>query len=98
MARSESELMEGLFGVRHIEKGTVTYKGETIKIHHPRDAIKKGIALLTEDRRATGIFGVLSISDNVGVASLDKYIDYGVVLNNKKAGKLSQGQHRQDEH
>ena len=83
-----TELMEGLFGVRHIEKGTVTYKGETIKIHHPRDAIKKGIALLTEDRRATGIFGVLSISDNVGVASLDKYIDYGVVLNNKKLESL----------
>ena len=83
-----TELMEGLFGVRHIESGTVTYKNETIKIHHPRDAIKKGIALLTEDRRATGIFGVLSISDNVGVASLDKYIDYGVVLNNKKLDSL----------
>lgn len=83
-----TELMEGLFGVRHIEKGTITYHGETIKIKRPRDAIKKGIALLTEDRRSTGIFGVLTISDNVGVASLDKYLDMGFVLNNRKLESL----------
>ncbi|MEA4875084.1 sugar ABC transporter ATP-binding protein [Anaerorhabdus sp.] len=83
-----TELMEAIFGVRHIVSGTVKYKNEVIKIKRPRDAIKKGIALLTEDRRATGIFGVLSISDNVGVASLDKYIDMGFVLNNKKLEEL----------
>ncbi|MCI5773216.1 MAG: sugar ABC transporter ATP-binding protein, partial [Erysipelotrichaceae bacterium] len=63
-----TELMEGLFGIRHLEKGSVYFKGKELKIKRPRDAIKNGIALLTEDRRATGIFGVLSISDNVGVA------------------------------
>ena len=76
--------MEAIFGVRTAISGKVIYKGEEINITRPRDAIKKGIALLTEDRRATGIFGVLSISENVGVASLDKYIDYGFVLNNGK--------------
>ena len=76
--------MEAIFGVRTAISGKVIYKGEEINISRPRDAIKKGIALLTEDRRATGIFGVLSISENVGVASLDKYIDYGFVLNNGK--------------
>ena len=79
-----TELMEAIFGVRTAISGKVIYKGEEINITRPRDAIKKGIALLTEDRRATGIFGVLSISENVGVASLDKYIDYGFVLNNGK--------------
>lgn len=83
-----TELMEAIFGVRHIISGTVTYLGKDIKITRPRDAIKKGIALLTEDRRATGIFGVLSISDNVGVASLGKYLDYHFVLNNKKIDAL----------
>lgn len=83
-----TELMEAIFGIRHVETGTVTYKGEVVKIKRPRDAIKKGIALLTEDRRATGILGVLSISDNVGIASLDKYLDFNFVLNNKKLEKL----------
>ena len=83
-----TELMEAIFGVRTAISGKVIYKGEEINISRPRDAIKKGIALLTEDRRATGIFGVLSISENVGIASLDKYIDYGVMINDGKLEKV----------
>ena len=83
-----TELMEALFGVREIVSGEVYYKGEKLNIKRPHDAIKKGIALLTEDRRETGIFGVLSISDNVGIASLDKYLDHKIVLNNNKLETL----------
>lgn len=85
-----SELVEAIFGIRGIKKGTITYKGKNIKIRRPHDAIKQGIALLTEDRRATGIFGVLSIAENVSIASLDQYVDYHFVLNNKKIEKLVQ--------
>ena len=83
-----TELMEGLFGIRCHEKGQVFYKGEEIHIHRPQDAIRKSIALLTEDRRATGILGVLSIADNVSIASLDKYLDFGIVLNDRKIEDL----------
>ena len=67
-----SELMEGIFGIRGIKHGSISYKGRPLKIKRPHDAIKNGIALLTEDRRATGIFGVLSVADNVSIASLEK--------------------------
>ncbi|MDD3428791.1 MAG: sugar ABC transporter ATP-binding protein, partial [Oscillospiraceae bacterium] len=83
-----TELMEGLFGIRCHERGQVYYKGEEIKINRPQDAIRKSIALLTEDRRATGILGVLSIADNVSIASLDKYLDLGFVLNDRKIEQL----------
>ncbi len=83
-----TELMEALFGIRCHSKGSIHYKNQEIKINRPQDAIRKGIALLTEDRRATGIFGVLSIADNVSVASLDQYLDMGFVLNNKKIEQL----------
>ncbi|MEG1942221.1 MAG: sugar ABC transporter ATP-binding protein [Angelakisella sp.] len=83
-----TELMEGLFGIRCHAHGSIAYKGQEIKINRPQDAIKKGLALLTEDRRATGIMGVLSIADNVSIASLNQYVDYGIVLNNKKIEKL----------
>lgn len=43
---------------------------------------------MTEDRRATGIFGVLSVSDNVAVASLAKYLKYGFMLDEKKIDTL----------
>ncbi|MDF2539876.1 MAG: mglA [Herbinix sp.] len=83
-----SELFEAIFGIRGVKKGTITYKGRQIRIRRPQDAIKQGIALLTEDRRATGIFGVLSISENVAIASLNKYVNHGFVLNNRKIDTL----------
>jgi len=83
-----SELMEAIFGIRGVKSGTITYKGRQLKIKRPQDAIRNGIALLTEDRRATGIFGVLSISDNVAIASLHKFIKYGFWLSTKKIEDL----------
>lgn len=83
-----TELMEGLFGLRYHTTGTITYKGQEIKITQPADAIKHKIAMLTEDRRATGILGVLSIADNVAIASLNQYLDFGFVLNDKKIENL----------
>ena len=85
-----TELMEGLFGLRCHSKGTITYKGKEIKINRPADAIKDGIAMLTEDRRATGILGVLSIADNVSIASLSQYLKGGIMLDDKKIEQLVQ--------
>ena len=85
-----TELMEGLFGLRCHSAGTITYKGKELKISQPRDAINNGIAMLTEDRRATGILGVLSIADNVSVSSLNKYLIGGIMLDDKKIEQLVQ--------
>jgi len=83
-----TELMEAVFGIRNIASGEIYFKGKKITIKRPKDAIRDGIGLITEDRRGTGIFGVLSIADNVSIASLDKYVDAGVVLNDAKIEKL----------
>ncbi len=83
-----TELMEGLFGTRSHVSGEVKFKGQTLKISRPKDAIDQGIAMLTEDRRGSGIMGVLSVADNISVASLNKYIDYGFMLNTKKIDEL----------
>ncbi|MBQ3703641.1 MAG: sugar ABC transporter ATP-binding protein [Oscillospiraceae bacterium] len=83
-----TELMEGLFGTRSHVSGTIRYQGKELKISRPKDAIDQGIAMLTEDRRGSGIMGVLSVADNISVASLNKYVDYGFVLNTKKIDEL----------
>ena len=85
-----TELMEGLFGIRSHTTGTIRYQGKELVINRPKDAIDQGIAMLTEDRRATGIMGVLSVADNISVASLNQYLDYGFILNNKKIEDLVQ--------
>ena len=83
-----TELMEGLFGLRATVSGTVKYKGKRFKISRPKDAIESKVALLTEDRRGSGIFGVLSVADNVAVASLRQYKRLGFVLDKKKIDAL----------
>jgi len=85
-----TELMEGLFGLRAHTSGTITYKGKELHINRPADAIKEGIAMLTEDRRATGILGVLSIADNVSIASLNQYLIGGIMLDDGKIEQLVQ--------
>ncbi|MCI8803336.1 MAG: sugar ABC transporter ATP-binding protein [Oscillibacter sp.] len=85
-----TELMEGLFGLRSHTTGRITYQGRELKISQPKDAINAGIAMLTEDRRATGILGVLSIADNVSIASLNQYLIGGIMLDDGKIEKLVQ--------
>ncbi len=83
-----TELMEGLFGIRGVASGEVWIHGKKAKIKHPIDAMNAGIGLITEDRRGNGIFGCLSIKDNVGVSVYNKYLQAGIVLNHKKINQV----------
>lgn len=85
-----TELMEGIFGIRSHVSGEVKLNGKTLKIDRPKNAIDHGVAMLTESRRESGIMGVLSIADNISIASLNKYLDYGCVINSGKVENLVQ--------
>ena len=50
----------------------------------PQESIKNGFALLTEERRATGIFGIRDIKENTIVSSLKDYLVGGIFLSDKK--------------
>ena len=83
-----TELMEGIFGIRGVAAGEVYMHGKKVNIKHPIDAMNAGIGLITEDRRGNGIFGCLSIKDNVGVSVYNKYLKAGFVLNHKEINKV----------
>ena len=68
-----TELLEAVFGDRSISSGEIYLDGKQVKIKSTYDAIENSMGLLTEERRATGIFPGLSVLDNVSVASLPKY-------------------------
>ena len=85
-----TELMEGLFGIRSHKSGTITFHGKELKVNRPKDAIDQGIAMLTEDRRGSGILGVLSVADNISISSLNKYLDLGIMINSRKVENLVQ--------
>ena len=78
-----TEVLETLFGVATRRSGEITLNGKKIKKANARDSIKNGFALLTEERRATGIFGILNIRENTVISSFKKYL-VGPFLSKKK--------------
>jgi methyl-galactoside transport system ATP-binding protein len=82
-----TELVEAIFGLRNIRSGNIRIEGKNIEMHNPILAKKNRMALLTEDRRATGVFPVLSVFDNTLIANLDRYVRRTRLLD-KKLGEL----------
>ena len=78
-----TELLENLYGEMTRHSGKITLAGKDVKNRTPKESIKNGFALLTEERRASGIFGIRSILDNTVISSLERYKN-GLFLNNKK--------------
>lgn len=79
-----TELIEALFGLRSVASGRILINGKQVRIKSPIDAKKHKIALLTEERRATGIFPVLSIKENTVIANQARYETPYFLLNEKK--------------
>ena len=79
-----TELVEAIFGLRDIRSGNIRIEGKRIEIHNPVAAKKNRMALLTEDRKATGVFSVLSVFDNTLVANLDRYVRGTRLLDQKR--------------
>jgi ABC-type sugar transport system ATPase subunit len=79
MGSGRTEVLETVFGIHAAESGTIKVKGKEIKIREPHQAIEAGIGLLTEDRKKTGIMGVLSVRDNMSIASLNRFTSLGVL-------------------
>ena len=82
-----TEVIENIFGLSARESGTIKLHGKEIKNKTPREAIKNGFALLTEERRATGIFGILDICENTTVSNLKKYKKLKLFLSDQKRKK-----------
>lgn len=78
-----TETVESIFGVRTRKEGQIFLGDKRCLNRNPRESIKNGFALLTEERRATGIFGVLDIKANTVISSLDRHKRFGFYLSEK---------------
>lgn len=59
-----TELVEGVFGIHPFSRGTVRVAGAPVRFRHGRDAVRAGLALVTEDRKAQGLALGQSVIDN----------------------------------
>ncbi|MBE6702445.1 MAG: sugar ABC transporter ATP-binding protein [Ruminococcaceae bacterium] len=79
-----SEFLENIFGISTRERGTLYLHGKEIRNRTAREAIANGFALLTEERRATGIFSILDITENTTVTALRKYLRWRILLSDRE--------------
>ena len=68
-----TETLETIFGIATRKSGTIKLDGKQVSNKNAQDSIKNGFALLTEERRATGIFGILNIRENTVISSLKRH-------------------------
>lgn len=68
----QSELIDAIYGMRKIEKGRVTFKGEDITGKKPREILDMGMTQIPEDRQKRGLVLEYSIKDNLILESVDK--------------------------
>ena len=78
-----TELLSTIFGIMARESGEIKLNGKPIPNKTPRQSIKNGFAMLTEERRATGIFPYANILFNTVISNLGSY-KKGLLLSDKK--------------
>ena len=85
-----TETLENIFGVATRKSGTITLDGKPCRNRNARESIKNGFSLLTEERRATGIFSILNVRENTVISSLKKHLKFGFYLSSASMKKDTQ--------
>jgi len=85
-----TDIVEAIFGVRELKEGTIKLNGKIVKNHTALEAINHGFALVTEERRSTGIYSNLSIEFNSLISNMKSYLTPWKLLSNKKMASDTQ--------
>jgi len=81
-----TKLARAIFGVDPVDSGEVWVEGRRIKLGNPREAKRRGIGFVTEDRQGQGIVPPLSVAENLSLASLERNTSVGL-LNRREQRK-----------
>ena len=76
----KTEFCKAIFGSSKITSGDILIKGKSQKVKNPHDAVKKGMALVPEERRKEGILVSESVATNLTVAQLSSFCKYNNFL------------------
>lgn len=80
-----TELLRAVFGVDSYDSGEIWMDGKKVRIRNTGDAIAHGMGMVTEDRRGMGIFPILSVRINVGIAAMKKFLRFGFFRRKEEA-------------
>ena len=79
-----SEFLNGLYGLDKISSGEVLLNNRHMKVRSPRDCIRNGVALVTEDRKETGLVLTSSVKENMSLSSLPALSKFGFMRHQKE--------------
>ena len=85
-----TEIVETIFGMRQIESGEIIINGKKVNIRNPKEATENKLALITEERRTTGIFSMLDIKFNSIISNIKSYKGFAGLLDDGKIEKDTQ--------
>ena len=83
-----TELLETIFGVRTRAAGRVYFKNRLMNFSNAKEAIEHGFAMITEERKANGLFLKCDLTFNTTIANLNQY-KAGLALSNPKMVKAT---------
>jgi ribose transport system ATP-binding protein len=89
MGAGRTEVARAIFGADHIDSGEIYVKGQKAHIKSPQDAVKHGIAYLSEDRKRYGLALGLDVETNVVLASYNKFMSF-IWVNSAKTLKVAE--------
>ena len=88
MGAGRTETARLIFGADPRTEGRIFVSGKEVSIESPQDAVESGIGYLSEDRKAFGLAVGLSVADNTVMATMDEFVQGGVV-NESKIAKVT---------
>lgn len=93
MGAGRTEVVSAIFGLAPADNGTIKINNKKVVIKSPKDAIKNGIALVSEDRKGLGLFLNLSVKRNITISNL-KSCCKAFFINHTKESELVDGKIR----
>lgn len=79
MGSGRTEIMRAIFGIDAYDQGEIWIEGKKVWIRHPSDAVNKGIAFVTENRKDEGLLLDFSIKENMSLANLKSFAPHGLM-------------------
>ncbi len=90
MGAGRTELAKAIFGVLTVDSGEILREGRPFRIKNPRQAMKAGIALLTEDRKDEGLILPMTLAQNVTITHLKQVLTAGLISPRKESSRAKE--------
>lgn len=83
-----SDLARAIFGADPIDEGEIRYEGELLRGHTPRESVRRGLGLLTEDRKAQGLLLNMTVRENITLANLARVSRGGFISRRREINRV----------